>query len=134
MPARRTRPTSERLPEIQRAIEDCLDAFAIAKESVAYCLSEGGDLADGRLVTMLLTTSDVCRSASEILAIEAPILASTCRHTAEVCEYTAEECDRVGGGDEQLAATAEARRACADTCRRVGAVDFAGVDGRFSYS
>ncbi len=134
MPTRRTRPTSERSPEIQRAIEDCLDTFAITKESVAYCLSEGGDLVDGRLVTMLLTTSDVCRSATEIMAIEAPILHATCRHTADVCEFTADQCDRVGAADEQLAATAKACRACAETCRRVGAVDFAAFDGRFSYS
>ena len=77
--------------------------------------------------------SDVCRSATEILAIEGPILYATCRHSAEVCEFTAGECDRVGAGDEQLAA-AKACRLCAETCRRIGAVDLAGVDGRFSYS
>ena len=129
-----THTTSGRLPEIQQCIEDTLDTFAIAKESVAYCLSEGGDKVDGRLVTMLLTTSDVCRSASEIIAIEAPIFQRTCAHTADVCDYTAEQCERVGGDDEQLAATAESCRTCAESCRIVARLNFRSTDGRFAYS
>lgn len=129
-----THTTSGRLPEIQRCIEDCLDTFAITKETVAYCLSEGSRLADGRLITMLLTTSDVCRSASEIIAIEAAVFQRTSAHTAEVCDFTASECERVGGTDDQLTAAAESCRACAESCRVVADLDFDSRDGRFAYS
>jgi hypothetical protein len=125
-------PTARERPrEMQQCIEDCLDLFAISKETVAYCLSEGGELAGGRLITTLLTTSDVCRITSECISIEAQLFQRSAGYCAEVADFCASSCDAFA--DEQLGACAEAARACADSARAVAAMDFSAERGRFEY-
>ena len=116
---------------MQECIEDCLDLFAISQETVAYCLSRGGELAGGRLVTTLLTTSDVCRITSECIAIEAQLFQRSADYCSEVAEHCATSCDVFA--DEQLAACAEAARACAESARVVAGMDFRAADLRLEY-
>jgi hypothetical protein len=113
---------AERAIETQQAIEDCLDLYAITKETVAYCLQRGGSLADGRLITTLFTCSDTCRSTAEFIALDAELVPQAGAFSAEVCDYTADACERADADDEQLAACAEAARQCAESCRRLAAL------------
>ena len=125
-------PTAHERPrEMQQCIEDCLDLFAISKETVAYCLSEGGELAGGRLITTLLPTSDVCRITSECVSIESGMFQRSAEYCAEVAEFCATSCDHYA--DEQLAACAEAARGCAESARLVARMDFRAEDLRFEY-
>lgn len=112
---------AERVAEAQQAIEDCLDLYAISKETVAYCLQHGGWLSDGRLITTLFTCSDACRATAEFIALDAALVPRAAAFSADVADYTADACDRVGAGDEQLGACAEAARQCAQSCRRLAA-------------
>ena len=117
---------------IQQTIEDCLDAYAVAKETVAYSLRRGGELAAGDLVVTLLTASDVCRATYEFLVIEAALRSSGCGFCAIVCDYAADRCERFD--DEQLKACAEAMRNCADSCRQLAAAGVIDEQRPFDYS
>ncbi len=101
---------AERVIETQQAIEDCLDLYAISRETVAYCLRRGGSLTDGKLIVTLFTCSDTCRATAEFIALEAELVPQAADFCADVCDYTADACERAGAGDEQLAAGAEAAR------------------------
>jgi hypothetical protein len=113
---------AEREIDTQQAIEDCLDLYAISKETVAYCLRRGGSLTDGRLIVTLFTCSDTCRATAEFIALEAELVPRAADFCADVCDYTADACERAGAGDEQLAAGADAARQCAESCRRLAAL------------
>ena len=111
-----------RSPEEQQAVEDCLDLYAISKETVAYCLQQGGWLTDGRLITTLFTCSDTVRAMADLVALDAHLVPRAAEFCAELCDFTAEACDGIGAGDEQLGACAEAARQSADSCRRLAAI------------
>ena len=115
--------------EAQQAVEDCLDLYAISKETVAYCVQEGGWLADGRLITTLFTCSDACRATADFIALEAELVPRAAAFCADVCNYAADMCERAGAGDEQLSACAEAARQSADSCRRLAALGTPSVEG-----
>ena len=118
--------------DVQQTIEDCLDAYAIAKETVAYCLKAGGEVASGELIVTLLSCSDVCRATCEWVVIEAALRSRSCDFCAIVCEYAAEQCERFD--DEQLKACAEAMRNCAQSCRDLAGADVAGERRPFGYA
>jgi hypothetical protein len=113
---------AERSAEAQQVIEDCLDLYAITKETVAYCLEHGGSRADGALITTLFTCSDTCRGTAEFIALDARLVFQAAVFCAHVCDYAAEACDNVGAGDEQLSLCAEAARECAASSRRLAAL------------
>ena len=118
--------------DIQQTIEDCLDAYAIAKETISYSLQQGGDVARGELIVTLLTCSDVCRSTAEFIVIEAALRSSSCGFCAIVCDFAAEQCERFE--DEQLTACAEAMRNCAQSCRELASADVTDDRRPFGYS
>ena len=118
--------------DTQQLIGDCLDAYAIAKETIAYCLQEGGELSDRGLVVALLNCSDVCRTTSEFVAFEAALQASSCNFCAIVCDHTAKQCGRFPD-DEQLSACIEAMRNCAQSCRDFASADLENGSERFGY-
>jgi hypothetical protein len=107
-------------PRLRDAVTDCIDAYATCKETIAYSLEDGGELADARLIVTLLSCSDICRTTAEFIVTEADLASDSCQFCAVVCERCAARCDQ-WPEDEQMRLCAEAVRRVTATCLAVAA-------------
>jgi hypothetical protein len=105
---------------LRDAVEDCLDTYAMCKETVAYCLEAGGPFADGHLIVTLMTCADTCKNTAEFIVVETDLAGMSCGFCAIVCERCAERCEAMPD-DEQMDLCAERVRKTAGACLAVAA-------------
>jgi hypothetical protein len=119
----------QRDPLLRDAIEGCIDAYSACKETIAYCLEAGGSFVDGQFIVALICCSDICRTTTDLVIVEAGLGAETCRFCALVCERCAERSDQMPD-DEQMELCARALRRAAARCATLADSGFWDRNGR----
>ena len=108
---------------IDEAMHDCIDRCSnchdICLETLAHCLSRGGEHASAGHVRALLDCAQACDASRDFMLRGSPLHGRACSVCAEACERCAESCEAIGDGDEQMARCAEECRRCAESCREM---------------
>lgn len=98
-----------------KCLAACNDCSRVCLQHIEHCLTLGGEHAAPAHITMLLTCSTVCRSASELMALDSEWHPTMCDLCAQVCDECADACDALGDMEDCVAAC----RDCADVCREM---------------
>jgi hypothetical protein len=104
--------------DMQDCIEHCIECHRICTEAAAYCLDEGGVLAQPSLVRSLLDCAQICQTSADFMLRLSDHHAVTCRACAEICEICAKSCEE-HKDDEEMVECAELCRDCARACREM---------------
>jgi len=84
-------------------MDDALDAYKACRETTAYCVQEGGDLADPHLIQHLEDAADVALMTTNLLSRASRShrqAVAFCADVAEACAETLEQ--RASLDDDQL--------------------------------
>jgi hypothetical protein len=108
--------------EMDQCIKECIDCASVCLETLAHCLTRGGEHAAAEHITLLQDCAEICRTAADFMLRNSALHTATCRVCAEVCRRCAESCERMAADDQAMARCAEACRRCEASCR-----DMAGV-------
>ena len=100
-------------PAMASCIAACNECNRICLQQIDHCLSLGGAHSEPGHISMLLTCASVCRTASELIAIESDWYATMCDLCAQVCDESADACEELGDMEECVAACQD----CAEECR-----------------
>ena len=108
--------------EMDRCIKECLDCATVCLETLAHCLTRGGEHAAAEHVTLLQDCAEICRTAADFMLRNSAVHTETCRVCAEVCRRCAESCERMAADDQEMARCAAACRRCEASCREMAGV------------
>lgn len=106
--------------QMQACIQTCFECELICRQTISYCLKQGGAHAEVRHIQLLQDCADICSTSARVMARESKFQSQTCSLCAEICLACAEECEKMGD-DEIMKSCAEACRRCADSCRKMAA-------------
>lgn len=106
----------------QDCIEECLNCHATCTMAAQYCLSEGGDLADIDLVSVIADCAEICQTSANFMLRGSPYHTVTCGACAVLCRACEEAC-REHAENEQLLHCAEECARCAEACERMAEMD-----------
>lgn len=115
MPSHATGKASQNM---QQCIQECLDCHRICLETVSYCLQQGGQHAEARHISTLLSCAEICQTSANFMLLGTELHKFTCGACAEVCEQCAASCEQMAN-DAQMQACAETCRRCAESCRQM---------------
>lgn len=107
---------------MNEATKTCVDhCLACYREflftAMNHCLETGGKHTEPAHFRLMVTCSEMCRTAAHFMLIGTEHHKHTCRECAEICEECANDCERVGDMDDCVAAC----RKCAEACRSMAA-------------
>lgn len=104
--------------DMQRCISDCLDCYRVCRETVTYCLTQGGRHAEASHIALLNDCADICETSAEFMMRRSDLHARACQLCAEACARCAQDCERFGD-DAQMRRCTEICRRCAESCRQM---------------
>ena len=99
--------------DLARCIAACNECNRVCLQQIEHCLTLGGRHSGPEHIAMLLTCASVCRTASELLAIESDWYATLCDLCAQVCDECADACEDLG----EMETCAAVCQDCAEECR-----------------
>jgi hypothetical protein len=104
--------------EMQRCIDACRECERICLETIAYCLTKGGQHVTPDHLGTLGVCADICATSARAMTVGSPVHAYVCQACASVCDRCAESCERIGQ-DEIMKKCADVCRRCAESCRKM---------------
>lgn len=103
-------------PEMKACIEDCLRCHSACLGMASHhCLAQGGRHVEPAHFRLMLSCSEICRSAADMMLIGSQHHGRVCAVCAEICDACAKSCDALG----DMADCVETCRRCAESCRRM---------------
>ena len=105
--------------DMRQCIQECLNCYAICRETVQHCLTMGGRHAEQQHIALMLTCARTCETSASAMLLGSQQHAETCRACAAVCRACAEDCRRMAGDDETIRRCADACERCAESCERM---------------
>lgn len=101
---------------MRQCIDNCLHCHATCLETLAHCLTIGGEHAEAAHIGLMQDCAQLCATAADLMARGSPHHAELCRLCAAVCRACADDCDRVDPDDAMMQGCAATCRRCADSC------------------
>jgi hypothetical protein len=103
----------------QSCVATCSKCREVCAETVAYCLDQGGEHADARHISLMLSCMEICGMAGNVMAFGSDFYRQACALCADICEKCAADCDNFA--DDTMAKCAVVCRKCAERCRGMSA-------------
>jgi hypothetical protein len=114
--------TAEHLSaSVRECIENCSDCHDACTETLAHCLSLGGEHAAPEHIVALLDCAQACDTSRDFMLRGSPLHPLVCGVCAEACERCAASCESIGPDDAVMRNCAEICRRCAESCRAMAA-------------
>ena len=114
-----------------QVIDDCMEAYKVCRQTAAYCVNEGGEMADPHRIQVLYDGAEINLAMADFLARASPFHDELGRLAIRITRACADAISRDEHDDEQLRITyavcGRAVRACEEL---VGARDEAELDER----
>lgn len=114
-----------------QVIDDCMEAYKVCRQTAAYGVSEGGDLADPHRIQILYDCAEINLAMANFLSRASPFHNALGGLCAEITRACAKSISKEEHDDEQLRITyavcERARRACEEL---IGAKEEAHLDER----
>lgn len=105
---------------IEQCIQACIDCHHACLETVAYCLTQGGQHAEPGHVELLLDCAQICQTSADFMLRDSEFHGQVCGVCAQVCDRCAMDCEQFGDNAE-MQQCAKACRQCAESCRSMAA-------------
>ncbi len=93
----------------QKCIDDCVKCYSVCEESIAMCLSMGGEHVEAKHMTMLDDCAKACAISADFMLRNSDLDTHMCSVCAQACDNCAESCAKF---DDDF------MKKCADTCRQ----------------
>ena len=107
-------------PDMQDSIRNSLDCARTCTETIAHCLTLGGEHAAADHIGLLQTCADICGTCANAMLRHVESHPAICAACAEICRRCAASCEQLGD-DEAMKRCAEACRRCAESCTKTAA-------------
>jgi hypothetical protein len=105
--------------DMRNCISNCLDCHASWEETMAHCLTMGGEHASAEHQRILADCAQACMTSADFMLRMSDYHPQHCGTCAEICRACADNCERLGGRDETMRKCAEACRRCGQSCRKM---------------
>lgn len=102
---------------MRECIENCSNCHDACVETLAHCISLGGEHAAPKHIRALLDCAQACDASRDFMLRGSELHAAMCGVCAEACERCADSCEAIGPHDDVMRSCAELCRRCADSCR-----------------
>lgn len=102
---------------MRSCIEACHSCHQVCIETIAHCLTKGGEHAEAGHIRTLMDCAQICNTSADFMSRGSTWHAEVCGVCADICEQCAMSCDALGGAD--MKRCADACRRCAEECRRM---------------
>lgn len=98
---------------MQNCIDECLQCYqTCTREAMNHCLEAGGKHVEPKHFRLMMTCSDICRTAADFMLSGSDLHSIICAACAQVCEACAQSCEQVGDMEDCV----QACRRCAQSC------------------
>lgn len=105
-------------PEMEWAIQACLQCKDVLEDTLLYCLQEGGKHSAVALITLMLDCAEICQITVNFIRRNSALQGAVSLVCEQVANRCAEAC-AIFTDDERLRQCAQACRTCAEACRNV---------------
>jgi hypothetical protein len=100
--------------EMEQCIQDCLDCFSICKNTLSYCIRQGGEHAELKHLSVMMDCAEICNTAAAFMLSGSTNHALTCGACADICKQCAQSC--YAFNDSQMKECADMCTKCAKSC------------------
>lgn len=104
--------------EMRSCVDECNSCHDICTESIAHCLSLGGEHAKADHIRTLTDCAELCATSSEFMLRGSDLHGDVCGVCADACEACASTCAALSE-DDTMARCAEECRRCVESCRKM---------------
>lgn len=105
---------------MKQCIEICRACERTCLETICYCLSKGGKLADPAHILTLQSCADMCATCSRSMISGSKMHSKLCSTCSEICAACARDCMTLQE-DAQTSKCVESCQQCAESCGKMGA-------------
>ncbi len=99
----------------QKCIDDCMNCYRVCEESIAMCLSIGGEHAEDRHITTMDDCAKLCAISADFMLRNSDLDTHMCSLCAQACDNCAESCAKFD--DDFMKKCADICKQCAESCR-----------------
>ncbi len=102
-----------------QCIDDCMKCYRTCAETMAQCLSMGGEHAEAKHITILDDCAKACNISADYMLRNSNLDTHMCSLCAQACENCAESCEKFE--EDFMKQCAQTCRKCADSCNKMAA-------------
>lgn len=106
---------------MQSCVDACQSCHATCLETIAHCLSIGGEHAAADHIRTMSDCAQICATSADFMLRGSSSHADVCGICADICDACAESCAALEGAE--MKRCADQCRSCAASCREMAKME-----------